>query len=405
MKAMQQQEPMWRRVGRIIGDVLLHLAAVGGAICLLLVILAFLFDITPVMFRTGSMAPTIPAGSVAVVRQIDAEQIEVGDVVTVDRADALPITHRVTSVSGTGDERVITMRGDANASDDPSPYTVTEARRVLVSVPGLARPLSAMSDPRALTAITIGVAILVTWVFWPRGHGSHGGGSRPERHREQRRRQRQGGLPRGGAAVLFVALSGLASTVPGSPGRADALAQRISGDVLRLETIADPQAMTQMSPGLTVPWQVGIWAEAPNPGTINVSWSASGDTELGLLAEVRACDTRWRSGECPGTESLLQGQTHVPWGPSEQGLKEITSDEQVWLLVEAHLSPGGTPDGQVELRVHARGFGEDVAADTGPVTHLPPTGVEWGPPVLVALAALLVGFLALAASRRPRIRR
>ena len=50
------------------------------------------------MFKTGSMSPTITAGSVALVREIPASEINVGDVVTVDREDALPVTHRVTSI-------------------------------------------------------------------------------------------------------------------------------------------------------------------------------------------------------------------------------------------------------------------------------------------------------------------
>src|SRR3954454_7756091 len=82
----------------VIGDVLLWIAAVAGVICIVLVILAFTANITLIMFRTGSMTPAIPAGSVAVVQRIPASEIEVGDVVTVDRDGQLPVTHRVRSV-------------------------------------------------------------------------------------------------------------------------------------------------------------------------------------------------------------------------------------------------------------------------------------------------------------------
>src|SRR5690606_24404634 len=88
-----------RRVGGAIGEVILWIAAVGGLVCIVLVILAVTANITLIMFRTGSMAPTIPAGSVAVVQQVEAAEVAVGDVVTVDRPGELPITHRVTSVS------------------------------------------------------------------------------------------------------------------------------------------------------------------------------------------------------------------------------------------------------------------------------------------------------------------
>ena len=172
------------RAGRIIGDVLLWLAAVAGAVCILLVVLAFTAQITLIMFRTGSMSPTIPAGSVAVVQRVPATEIAVGDVVTVDRKGELPVTHRVTSIAlgASADERIITMRGDANAADDAFPYTVTSVRRVLFSVPGIALLIVGMGNPLVLGGLTIAATTLVVWAFWPRrprGDGSAGEGNGP----------------------------------------------------------------------------------------------------------------------------------------------------------------------------------------------------------------------------------
>lgn len=158
------------RAGSAIGDVLLWLAAAAGAVCIVLVVLAFTAQITLIMFRTGSMSPTIPAGSVAVVQRIPASEIEVGDIVTVDRDGELPVTHRVTSVApGTSDgQRTITMRGDANAADDPTPYSVASVRVVLFSVPGVAAVIAGMGDPLVLAGLTVAAALLVVWAFWPR---------------------------------------------------------------------------------------------------------------------------------------------------------------------------------------------------------------------------------------------
>ena len=185
------QIPARSRVGGVITDVLLWIAAVGGVICIILVILAATAQITLIMFRTGSMSPTIPAGSVAVVQRIDADRIAVGDVVTVDRAGDLPVTHRVTSVApgDTAAERVITMRGDANATDDAFPYTVSSVRIVLFSVPGIATVIVGMGNPLVLGALTLGATTLVVWAFWPRstrrgrGRRARGRGAR-ERARE-----------------------------------------------------------------------------------------------------------------------------------------------------------------------------------------------------------------------------
>ncbi|MFJ4222723.1 signal peptidase I [Microbacterium sp. NPDC089695] len=171
--AMASVPPSPRRrrgIGRMLGDVLLWIAALGGAVCIVLVILAVTAQITLIMFRTGSMSPTIPAGSVAVVQHVPASAIEVGDVVTVDREGELPITHRVTSVADgpTAEQRVITMRGDANAAEDPFPYTVSSVRIVLFSVPAVATLIVGMGNPVVLGALTAAATLLVVWAFWPR---------------------------------------------------------------------------------------------------------------------------------------------------------------------------------------------------------------------------------------------
>lgn len=158
------------RGGRVVGDVLLWVAAVAGTLCILLVVLAFTAQITLILFRTGSMSPTIPAGAVAVVQRVPAGEVAVGDVVTVDRDGELPVTHRVTAVAAGADpeERILTMRGDANAAEDPFPYTVTSVRRVLFAVPGIAAVVAGMGNPLVLGSLTIGATALVTWAFWPR---------------------------------------------------------------------------------------------------------------------------------------------------------------------------------------------------------------------------------------------
>lgn len=163
-----------RSITRGIREILLNVAAAGGAVCILAVIGALLFDITLVLFKTGSMSPGIPAGSLAVVRGIPADEIHVGDVVTVDRPGKLPITHRVQTVDPAGGTaRTITMKGDANTEPDPAPYVVDQVRLVLWSVPGLAPPVAASANPMVLGGTTLAVSALVTWVLWPQRRSEH----------------------------------------------------------------------------------------------------------------------------------------------------------------------------------------------------------------------------------------
>jgi len=157
-----------RRVAARVGDALMAVAAAGGVVCVLLVVAAVSLHVTLIMFKTGSMAPTIPAGSLAVVRQIPASQIHVGEVVTVDRPGELPVSHRVVSVTGTGAQRTIVLKGDANQEPDVSPYTVTHVRRVVWSAPGAARAVVWVARPQVMGVVVLAVAALVTWSFWPR---------------------------------------------------------------------------------------------------------------------------------------------------------------------------------------------------------------------------------------------
>ncbi|HEY0188725.1 MAG TPA: hypothetical protein VGC67_14635 [Cellulomonas sp.] len=161
-----------RRLARTAGDAALWAGAACGVLCALLAGLGAVAGFGVVLFRTGSMSPTIPAGSAALVREIPADQIEVGDVVTVDRAGLLPVTHRVVEVApsaaGGSDARDLTLRGDANTADDPEPYTVTSARRVVASVPGVAAAVAALGEPRVLIPVSLAVSTLITVMLWPR---------------------------------------------------------------------------------------------------------------------------------------------------------------------------------------------------------------------------------------------
>lgn len=161
-----RQRSVWARVE----DAALSVLALLGVVCIAATIAAFALNISLIMFKTGSMSPTIPAGSLAVVKQIPASDIRVGDVTTVSRGEnQLPVTHRVVAVSHVaGDMYSIEMKGDANASPDSQPYEVTEVKKVLWHAPKLAYVVTTVSQPIYMAGITVGAALLVAWSFWPR---------------------------------------------------------------------------------------------------------------------------------------------------------------------------------------------------------------------------------------------
>ncbi|HJP90243.1 MAG TPA: signal peptidase I [Candidatus Limnocylindrales bacterium] len=71
-----------------------------------------------VAIRTGSMAPSVPPGSLVLVTPPSADEPKPGQIVTFSLTSGAIVTHRVVAITGTGDTRTIVTRGDANAAND-----------------------------------------------------------------------------------------------------------------------------------------------------------------------------------------------------------------------------------------------------------------------------------------------
>ncbi|CAD5991079.1 S26 family signal peptidase [Agreia sp. COWG] len=156
-----------------IRDAALALAALAGVAAIGWGVATLFFGFSLVTFATGSMAPTIPTGSIALVREVPASQLEIGQVVTLQRGgERLPITHRITDITpnpAVRDGFIISMQGDANAIPDVFPYYVKRGKVVLWSAAGGQAVSDMIGSPVTLIAITAGAGALVLWAFWPRG--------------------------------------------------------------------------------------------------------------------------------------------------------------------------------------------------------------------------------------------
>ncbi|SKC35786.1 signal peptidase I [Okibacterium fritillariae] len=164
------------RATRLIKEVLLLIAGIGGILSILWLVASLVFGLSIVIFMTGSMSPTLPTGAAAIVKDaVPAAELQVGDVVTVPReGQPLPVTHRIVDIapvdplSGAGPEaRELTLRGDDNDTNDRETYVVAAADRVIVGAPFIGHALTIMQTPIFFGALTLGVMLLVIWAFWP----------------------------------------------------------------------------------------------------------------------------------------------------------------------------------------------------------------------------------------------
>lgn len=164
--------PAALRVARGFREALLTVVALLGLACILALVLGFFFKASFVVFRTGSMEPKYPVGALSLTVQVDPRELVPGDVVSVRReAAAALVTHRVVAVdppTGAGATASLWLRGDANISNDPLPYDVATAQKVLFTVPALGTWVMASRGPEFLGAATLAVTALVTWAYWPR---------------------------------------------------------------------------------------------------------------------------------------------------------------------------------------------------------------------------------------------
>jgi signal peptidase len=385
----------------VLGDVMLWVASIAGAVCIVVVILALGFHISLIMFKTGSMSPTIPTGSLAVVHEIPAADIHVGDVVTVDRPGQLPVTHRVTSIAGSGSTRTITLRGDANPTDDIAPYVVSSVRIVWWSVPGWARVVVWFSDPFVLGGLTLGATVLVTWAFWPRDPDR---GRRRAPRRSRRAVVRKGVTAATGASVLAIALA-VTAAVPPQSARAADVETVTSSAYLTLTSIGDPTLMSGMTAFSPVPWQVGVQAHAPASGVMHIGVAAKGTAPASgeFTLEVRACPTRWVAGACATTPDEWMPTTDLasaviptdPIGAHELG--SMGAADQRWLmLIVTMTAPGAAVFAQLRLWA----WGADSSLSTTPGSLAVTGSSGWFSPALLAFGSVAAGLLLAALSRR-----
>lgn len=158
-----------RRAWGVVKRVGWWLPAAAGAVIGGWLIFAAITGAEIVMLKTGSMSPTMPAGSAAIAFPVSPSEVQVGDVVTVRRGkNGLPVTHRVVQLGNVeGPTRTMVLRGDANAVPDARPYQVTEALKVVTPVPGLGPTVTALRTPPVIASLTVIAATMVLVSFWP----------------------------------------------------------------------------------------------------------------------------------------------------------------------------------------------------------------------------------------------
>ncbi|MFI2105340.1 signal peptidase I [Isoptericola sp. NPDC019693] len=354
----------------VAGEILLWPAAALGLLCVVLAALGAGLGFQVVLFSSGSMSPTIPAGSAALVRTVTAADLRPGDVVTVERdGGRMPVTHRVVEVAAAdGDPaaRTLTLQGDANAQVDAETYRVTEAGRVVASVPGVAGLVARLGDPRVLAPVGAAAAALVVWGLWPRRPSraaATGTGTSPVTRPETihaTSAQGAGVL----ALVVPLALAGVVAT-PTPAGANTGDEHVVQGQYLRLTSVAGDGA-DRLSPGDSTDWAVGVAADAGD-GTVARTLRVDGALAAHVRVAVESCPERWSGSGCaPGARTLVAPTAVAPGDVVDLGGQDARDER--WLRVRVTLPADAPESAQAlagTLTLRAAGSGESVAVTPG----------------------------------------
>lgn len=147
--------------GILSGIILLVLAVLAG-----LLIIPKLMGYEEMAVLTGSMEPNYPVGSLIFVKEIDPDQMEVGDVITYRLDSDTVVTHRIVDIDK--EAQTVTTKGDANSSDDGSPVPYSEiVGKAHFKIPYLGYVSMNIKTPKGIMAICGVLIAIILLTFLP----------------------------------------------------------------------------------------------------------------------------------------------------------------------------------------------------------------------------------------------
>lgn len=147
--------------GILSGIILLVLAVLAG-----LLIIPKLMGYEEMAVLTGSMEPNYPVGSLIFVKEIEPDQLEVGDVITYRLDSDTVVTHRIVEIDK--EAQTVTTKGDANSSNDGSPVSYSEiVGKAHFKIPYLGYVSMNIKTPKGIMAICGVLIAIILLTFLP----------------------------------------------------------------------------------------------------------------------------------------------------------------------------------------------------------------------------------------------
>ena len=150
---------------RALGKVFATLAVVAAlALAAMFLVIPRITGGAALSVLTGSMTPTIPAGSLVLVVPTDPQTVRTGDVITFQAAPGVAeyITHRVVEVRPNTTPATFITKGDANKGVDAEPVPAGAVRGIVrFHLPYLGDAAEFVRTPAGLVAVGAAAGLTV----------------------------------------------------------------------------------------------------------------------------------------------------------------------------------------------------------------------------------------------------
>lgn len=147
-------------------NLLTMLILVALAILAALLILPTLFGYKSLAVLSGSMEPKYPVGSIVYAKEINPEELKIGDVISYSIGGETLVTHRVINILS--EEQQIITKGDANETEDISPVVYSSiVGKVYFYMPYLGYISIYAKTPLGIIAICGILIIMILLIFLP----------------------------------------------------------------------------------------------------------------------------------------------------------------------------------------------------------------------------------------------
>ena len=111
---------MLKKVCNLLSTILMLLLVVIAALLLVPKLLGY----TQYAVISGSMEPNIPVGSIVYDKEVEPEELEIGDVITYRLSGDTLVTHRIVAIDDA--TQTVQTKGDANEAEDGTPVPYSE---------------------------------------------------------------------------------------------------------------------------------------------------------------------------------------------------------------------------------------------------------------------------------------